>query len=304
MARSCPCRCWPRYCDGDRARRLSQVPPICGVPPLVLSGCCIDLRMRVVAQRGMGEEYSTNDTAHSLAHTVDSVVYSDSVLHNARLLSRLTTCGAAWWAWATGLSHSLVGTGCAWTKRWAVHTLSHTRARAHIQAGTLAEGYSLEAYLRVSVSAQGYPGPRSHRARRPHTFAATMARSCPCRCWPRYCDGDRARRLSQVPPICGVPPLVLSGCCIDLRMRVVAQRGMGEEYSTNDTAHSLAHTVDSVVYSDSVLHNARLLSRLTTCGAAWWAWATGLSHSLVGTGCAWTKRWAVHTLSHTRARAH
>ena len=129
MARSCPCRCWPRYCDGDRARRLSQVPPICGVPPLVLSGCCIDLRMRVVAYRGWGEKYSTNDTAHSLAHTVDSVVYSDSVLHNARLLSRLTTCGAAWWAWATGLSLSCRHRLCVDQEMGGAHTLTHTRTR-------------------------------------------------------------------------------------------------------------------------------------------------------------------------------
>ena len=138
MARSCPCRCWPRYCDGDRARRLSQVPPICGVPPLVLSGCCIDLRMRVVAQRGMGEKYSTNDTAHSLAHTVDSVVYSDSVLHNARLLSRLTTCGAAWWAWATGLSLSCRHRLCVDQEMGGAHTLTHTRT--HIDAHSLRPG--------------------------------------------------------------------------------------------------------------------------------------------------------------------
>ena len=158
--------------------------------------------------------------------------------------------------------------------------------------------------LRVSVSARGYPGPRSHRARRPHTFAATMARSCPCRCWPlilrwRSCASPQPgaariwRAASRAERMLHRPAHACRGV-----------KGMGEKYSTNDTAHSLAHTVDSVVYSDSVLHNARLLSRLTTCGAAWWAWATGLSLSCRHRLCVDQEMGGAHTLTHTRTRTH
>ena len=103
--------------------------------------------------------------------------------------------------------------------------------------------------LRVPVSAQGSAVHGRNRARRPHTFAATLTVLYVSLLASILRWRSRASRLSQVLPMCGTLPLVLSGCCFDLRKRVVVQKGVGRSIVRMVQHHSLAHTVDSVAYS-------------------------------------------------------